>query len=152
MNQLPQVTPSEMIRLNTTIPPSANPNRLGVVGGDNAGFPNGRRLADDVVDIELRAIACSYGVLGTVGPCDSATYNQFPNNALTDGLNTNDKPFLTTFPYVAEPFQGYEAMPPTGVSDAVKGGLAGLLLGAGAFVFYRSRKSRARKGSDQAAA
>ena len=49
--------PSEMIRLNMAVPPSSNPNRLGLLGGDTAGFPNGRRPADDVVDIELRALA-----------------------------------------------------------------------------------------------
>ncbi|MEO8286496.1 MAG: DUF4331 domain-containing protein [Chloroflexota bacterium] len=147
LNQLPTVTPSEMIRLNTTIPPSANPNRLGVVAGDNAGFPNGRRLADDVVEVELRAIACSYGVVGTVGPCDSATYNQFPNNALTDGVDANDKPFLSAFPYVAEPWQGYEAVPPTSAPDAVKTAAASLLLGAGTLIIYRSRRSRARKAT-----
>jgi hypothetical protein len=46
-----------MLRLNVAIPPTPNPNPLGVLGGDVAGFPNGRRLVDDVVDIELRAVA-----------------------------------------------------------------------------------------------
>ena len=46
-----------MLRLNTTIKPSHKPNILGVLGGDLAGFPNGRRIVDDVVTIELRAIA-----------------------------------------------------------------------------------------------
>ncbi len=151
VNQLPTVTPSEMIRLNTTIAPSSNPNRLGVTGGDNAGFPNGRRLADDVVDIELRALECSYGVVGTVGPCDAATYNKAPNNALTDGLDTNDKPFLATFPYEAAPFQGYEAMPPT-TSGAQKAalGLAGTTATAGLVLgfLYWKRKSSSRKQSD----
>lgn len=146
VNQLPIVTPSEMIRLNTTIPPSANPNRLGVIAGDNAGFPNGRRLADDVPDIELRALECAYGVVGTVGPCDSATYNQFPNNALTDGVDTNDKAFLSSFPYVASPFQGYEQKPPVDMQPAIKAGLASLLLGTGLFFFYRVRKVSRRKG------
>src|SRR6185369_15969567 len=49
--------PHEMLRLNVAIPPSANPNRLGLLGGDVAGFPNGRRVFDDVTDIALRAVA-----------------------------------------------------------------------------------------------
>ncbi|MEO5951701.1 MAG: DUF4331 domain-containing protein, partial [Chloroflexia bacterium] len=140
LNQLPIVTPSEMLRLNTTIAPSADPSRLGVLTGDFAGFPNGRRLADDVTDIELRALACAYGAVGTVGPCDSATYNVSPNKDLTDGLDTNEVPFLSTFPYVASPHQGYEAMPPLDASDAVKGGAAALVLGAGLFVIYLRRR------------
>lgn len=148
VNQLPQVTPSEMIRLNTTIAPTTNPNRLGVVGGDNAGFPNGRRLGDDVVDIELRALECSYGVVGTVGPCDAAKYNKAPNNALTDGVNNNDKDFLTSFPYAAVPHQGYEAMPTSGPSKAAMGiigtsATAGLVL---MFLYWR-RKSVTRKST-----
>src|SRR4030095_9268402 len=62
-------TKSDFIRLNTSIPPSGpagTGNRLGLLAGDFAGFPNGRRLEDDVVDIELRAFACGYG--STVGP------------------------------------------------------------------------------------
>lgn len=151
LNQLPVVTPSEMIRLNTAIAPSANPSRLGVLEGDFAGFPNGRRLADDVVDIELRALACAYGAVGTVGPCDSATYNQFPNNALTDGLDANELPFLSTFPYVAYPYQGYEAQPPVDNSDgAIKTGAAALMLGAGLFIFYvRRRRATAPTTTDQ---
>jgi hypothetical protein len=144
LNQLPRVNASEMIRLNTSIPPSAEPSRLGVLEGDFAGFPNGRRLADDIVDIELRALACAYGAVGTVGPCDSATFNQFPNNALTDGLDANELPFLSTFPYVAYPHQGYEAQPPIqSVTDAVKGGAAALLLGAGLFIVYLRRRRHA---------
>src|SRR6185503_10454168 len=50
LNQPRNVRPSEMLRLNVAIPPSANPNPLGVLGNDLAGFPNGRRLTDDVVD------------------------------------------------------------------------------------------------------
>src|SRR5690242_9853675 len=82
-----------MLRLNMSIAPSASPNRLGVLAGDQAGFPNGRRLADDVVDIELRVVA---GVL--VNGFDVA-----PNNQLGDGIDANDMPFLPYFPYVALP-------------------------------------------------
>ena len=45
-----------MLRLNTSIAPTASPKRLGVLGGDNAGFPNGRRLGDDVIDIALQVV------------------------------------------------------------------------------------------------
>ncbi|MFP5299538.1 MAG: DUF4331 family protein, partial [Actinomycetota bacterium] len=57
LNQPPNVRPSEMMRLNTNIAPTApagQGNKMGVLGGDNAGFPNGRRVEDDVTDIELR--------------------------------------------------------------------------------------------------
>lgn len=50
LNQPPNVRPAEELRLNTSIKPAAHPKRLGVLDGDNAGFPNGRRLTDDVVD------------------------------------------------------------------------------------------------------
>jgi hypothetical protein len=49
--------PADFLRLNMAIPPAASPNPLGLVGGDLAGFPNGRRVTDDVVTIELRAVA-----------------------------------------------------------------------------------------------
>ena len=62
-----------------------------MLAGDNAGFPNGRRLADDVVDIELRVVG---GFLKG---------NKLP---LGDGVDQNDKPFLTSFPYVAPPTPG----------------------------------------------
>ncbi|MDI6105472.1 DUF4331 domain-containing protein [Actinoplanes sp. NEAU-A12] len=84
--------PSEQLRLNMSIPPSAAPHRLGVLGGDNAGFPNGRRLADDVTDVTLRV---AEGVL-------------LPNHppavdGLGDAVNTNTIPFRGAFPYVALP-------------------------------------------------
>jgi hypothetical protein len=69
-------------------------NRLGLLGGDAAGFPNGRRLMDDVVDIALRVAAG--GVLA--GP----NFNKFPNNRLGDGVNVNDAAFRTDFPYIAD--------------------------------------------------
>ena len=96
-------TPSEQLRLNVAIAPTAGVcagNRLGVIGGDNAGFPNGRRLEDDVTDIELRAVAGGY----TLTP----SFNVAPNNALGDGVNANDRPCLTAFPYMGTPHQGYD--------------------------------------------
>lgn len=96
---------ADLLRLNTSIKPSASPKRLGVLDGDFAGFPNGRRLSDDVVDIELRAFAQGYGPVlhGALGLPDLS-----PNDLLGDGVDTNDVPFLSTFPYVGTPHQGYE--------------------------------------------
>jgi hypothetical protein len=90
---------ADELRLNLSIPPTAHPNRMGVLGGDNAGFPNGRRLGDDVVDIEEQAVAGF--LLGKKIP-------------LGDGVNGNDKPFLAHFPYVASPWQGYANTKATG--------------------------------------
>jgi hypothetical protein len=91
--------PAEMIRLNTAILPEdgdlSNDNRLGVIGGDTQGFPNGRRLGDDTVDIALRVVAGELVNGGEATP------------DLTDGILTNDVPFLNEFPYVAHPHSGY---------------------------------------------
>lgn len=84
--------PSEELRLNMSIAPTAQPNRLGVIGGDLQGFPNGRRLTDDVVDIALQVME---GAAQT-GQLVSAL-------AAGDGVNANDVPFSSTFPYVALP-------------------------------------------------
>ena len=99
---------ADLLRLNVEIPASAPVgagNPFGTMAGDIAGFPNGRRLEDDVTDIELRAIACGYGAVlqSLLGVC-----NQSPNNLIGDGVDANDKPFSTTFPYVATPHQGYD--------------------------------------------
>ncbi|MFN8677012.1 MAG: DUF4331 domain-containing protein [Thermomicrobiales bacterium] len=101
LNQPANVKPSEMLRLNVAIPPSAEENPLGVIGGDNAGFPNGRRLGDEVVDIELRVAA---------GFLLGEEFQQGVNGQLGDGVPTNDVPFMTAFPYVAAPHQGFEHM------------------------------------------
>lgn len=103
LNQPQDVVPSEQLRLNVGIAPAScgTPNRLGAIGGDNCGFPNGRRLADDVTDIALRAVSCGYGF--ALGPCPAS----FPNVIQGDGVDTNDKPFLGSFPYVAAPHSGY---------------------------------------------
>jgi hypothetical protein len=97
-------TKADLLRLNTAIAPSATPNRFGVLAGDLAGFPNGRRLADDVTDIELRAVTCGYGSIlqSLLGLC-----NFSPNNVLGDGVDVNENAFLPNFPYVAAPNQGY---------------------------------------------
>jgi hypothetical protein len=101
VNQPKGVKPAEMIRLNTSIAPTplAQQDRLGLLAGQNDAFPNGRRLVDDVYDIELRALAG--------GTPFTPDFNRAPNNALTDGVNANDVPFLGSFPYLASPHQGY---------------------------------------------
>jgi hypothetical protein len=87
-------TLADELRLNLSIPPTpaGQENRLGVIGGDNAGYPNGRRLGDDVIDIDERVVG---GVL--IG-------HSLP---LGDGVDGNDVPYLPAFPYVAAPFSGY---------------------------------------------
>jgi hypothetical protein len=87
--------PSEQLRLNMSVPPTASPNRMGVLGGDLAGFPNGRRLGDDVVDATLQV---AEGVL-LPGHDRGA-------DGLGDGVNANDHAFRGTFPYVALPNSG----------------------------------------------
>ena len=103
LNMPANVKPAEMLRLNMAIKPSANPNRLGFVAGDNAGFPNGRRLADDVTDVALKAVA------GAAYPLLHPDYTPDPlAGRLGDGVDMNDKPFMSTFPYVASPWAGTE--------------------------------------------
>jgi len=100
--------PAEYLRLNTAVPATAqgSENRIGFLAGDFAGYPNGRRVGDDVVDITLRAAA---GILLPGNACNNGTANcnQSPNNILGDGVNQNDRPFRLTFPYLASPADGY---------------------------------------------
>ncbi|MBC7767045.1 DUF4331 family protein [Arenimonas sp.] len=100
------VVPSEQLRLNLAIPVTANPNKLGVLAGDNQGFPNGRRLADDVTDIEIRAVAGAAYPLFHPNFVPDATGVQ-----LGDGVDANDVAFRTSFPYLALPHQGYASVP-----------------------------------------
>jgi hypothetical protein len=85
-------TPSEQLRLNLSVPVAGQPNRLGVLGGDLQGFPNGRRLTDDVVDIELQALV---GAAQTGKLVDAL--------AAGDGVDANNTGFGDRFPYVALP-------------------------------------------------
>jgi hypothetical protein len=95
LNQPKNVVPGEELRLNLTPFAGQAQNRLGVIGGDNNGFPNGRRLTDDVLDAALQVVE---GEL--VGA---------PND-LGDGVDANDLPFSTTFPYVALPHSGSDSV------------------------------------------
>jgi hypothetical protein len=84
---------ADMLRLNTGVAatPAVSQNRLGLLGSDPSGYPNGRRPGDDVTDIALRVVA------GVLNP----SFNIFPNNRLGDGVNVNDAPLRATFPYLA---------------------------------------------------
>lgn len=100
------VTPSEQLRINLAIAPTTNPNSLGVVAGDNQGYPNGRRLADDVTDISIKAVA---------GAAYSLFHSGFTPDPLAsklgDGVDTNDANFRSSFPYMALPWSGFESDP-----------------------------------------
>ncbi len=103
LNQIPGGQPSEQLRLNLSIAPCeqgscAEYSEFGVIGGDNAGFPNGRRLADDIIDIALRVV-------------EGALVGQ--DTMLSDGVQVNDAPFRDSFPYVGLPFSGSDTDPHT---------------------------------------
>jgi len=89
---------ADLLRLNTGVPPTpyASASRLGLLGGDPAGFPNGRRVFDDVTDVALRLVVG--GVLAAPFP----GYNPAINARLGDGVNVNDAPYRTSFPYLGD--------------------------------------------------
>ena len=156
--------PAEELRLNTSIPVSGSPSRLGVLAKDLQGFPNGRRLNDDVVDIELQALEGA-----------AQTGKLVPALASGDGVNTPAKAPGATFPYLALPnaesvnlgganAAGGSTMPSGGVATGAGGsarpvsdtspavpaaaGLLGVvLLGAGAYGIRRSRATTHSKVS-----
>ncbi|HET6855922.1 MAG TPA: DUF4331 domain-containing protein [Streptomyces sp.] len=116
LNEQATTRPHEALRLNTSIKPTADPKRLGVLDGDNAGYPNGRRLADDSLDISLQAVR---GELAG------------QKNDLGDAVDVNDKKFDDKFPYVAAPHSGSRG--PVAGSPRTSGGEpgAGALTGQG---------------------
>ncbi|MEU6094588.1 DUF4331 domain-containing protein [Streptomyces sp. NPDC047079] len=153
LNQPPNVRPAEELRLNTSIKPAASPKRLGVLDGDNAGFPNGRRLTDDVIDEALQVVE---GEL--VGS----------KNDLGDAVDANDQKFGHSFPYLAQPTSGSrgplakgtgnnvrnqlgDGLVPTGssgpdttlIATSAAAGVAGVLLVGTALTWWR-RRSRYR--------
>jgi hypothetical protein len=102
LTRRPNEAIADELRINlaiapTPIAPVDMTNRMGVLGGDNAGFPNGRRPWDDVVDIEIQVLA------GVLVPA----FNVAPNNQLGDGVDGPEKPFLAAFPYLRSPSSGY---------------------------------------------
>ena len=156
LNQPPNVRPAEELRLNTSIEPTAKPKRLGVLDGDNAGFPNGRRLTDDVIDASLQVVE---GEL--VGS----------KNDLGDAVDKNDKKFKKAFPYLALPTAGSrgalakgtsggndvrnqlgDALQPAGsgtsedttlIAASAGAGAAGILLIGGGLMWWRRMRGRA---------
>jgi hypothetical protein len=100
LTRRPNEVVADELRLNVAVypTPKANASRLGLLAGDIGGFPNGRRLGDDIVDIELRVLA---GVL-------VSGFDVSPNNALGDGVDGPDVPYLTGFPYAARPYSGFD--------------------------------------------
>ncbi len=96
-------TLADQLRLNLAIPPASSPNPIGLVAGDPAGFPNGRRVFDDVVLIELRAVA------GLTIPLVDPTFK--PDGAvtlITDGTAPDSNRYLSLFPYLGVPLDGYD--------------------------------------------
>ncbi|KUN20795.1 hypothetical protein AQJ23_34195 [Streptomyces antibioticus] len=156
LNQPPHVRAAEELRLNTSIKPTDSPKRLGVLDGDNAGFPNGRRLTDDVIDASLQVVE---GEL--VGS----------KNDLGDAVDKNDKDFEKSFPYVALPTEGSrgplakgtsggndvrnqlgDALQPAGaagsddttlIAASAGAGAAGILLIGGGLMWWRRMRTRA---------
>ena len=143
--------PAEMLRLNLAVPVTGTPNRLGVIGGDLQGYPNGRRLADDALDISLQAVegAAVSGVVKAL--------------AAGDRVDANDRAFGTSFPYLALPntaavntaVSQNGAVPVTGGSTNRPGpglspnllpagvvGAAAVFLATGLFLTARQRRLR----------
>ena len=100
-------TQADLLRLNVAIPPAADPNVNGILGGDLAGFPNGRRVFDDIVTVELRAVA------GLTIPLVDNTFT--PDGAaglINDGTQVlGDVSYLDVFPYLDHPVSGYDVLP-----------------------------------------
>ena len=141
------VKPAEMLRLNVAVPPTGKPDRMGVLGGDIQGYPNGRRLNDDVVDISLQALA------GAAYPLFHPDFTPDPlASKLGDGVDGPAAPPMATFPYVALPYQGFTysagestapgasatGAPPSGIAELGKSS-SGSLTGnpGGAFAAYQ---------------
>ncbi len=101
---------ADLLRLNLAVPPAAAPSNLGLLGGDIAGFPNGRRPDDDVVTIELRAIAGA-----TLPFVDPSFTPDGAASAVTDGTTNTNTAVTAHFPYLGAPAGGYQSMPGTAV-------------------------------------
>jgi hypothetical protein len=96
--------PADMLRLNVAVPPStSNPNALGVVGGDLAGYPNGRRVFDDVVSIELKAVAGA-----TIPLVDPSFTPDAAVGAVSSYLTPGADRYQAAFPYLGTPHDGFD--------------------------------------------
>jgi hypothetical protein len=99
--------PADLLRLNVAVPPATKPSILGILGGDLAGFPNGRRVRDDVTTIELRAIAgATYPLVNPAYTPDAAA--GVVTDGLTDSQAGSHVSYLDTFPFLGTPFSGFE--------------------------------------------
>ena len=102
-------TPADLLRLNMAVPPAKNPNILGILGGDLAGFPNGRRVFDDIVTVEIRAVA------GATIPLVDPSFKPDGAAALVTDFNPPQIPkgvvYDNEFPYLGVPFDGYHSEP-----------------------------------------
>lgn len=101
-------TQADLLRLNLAIHPATHPNPLGLVAGDAAGFPNGRRVFDDVVTVELRAIA---GL--TIPLVDHSFTTDGAASLIKDGTSNTNSAYLGHFPYLGTPAGGYQSKPGT---------------------------------------
>lgn len=104
------MTPADMLRLNMAIPLSQNPSPFGLLAGDPGGYPNGRRVLDDVISIALRAVAgATYALVNPSFTPDAAVMQ------LTGGVSSSDNPVqpTMTFPYLADPLGGFQEIPPS---------------------------------------
>ncbi len=133
---LRRIVPAEELRLNMAVPPASNPNRYGVLAGDLAGFPNGRRLTDDVIDISLQAVEGA-----------AQTGQLIPALADGDKVNANEVPFGTSFPYLALPHTKSVNSGPSGMamskekSAASLGGVGAALLAAAGWRMRRRNRA-----------
>jgi hypothetical protein len=132
---------ADMLRLNYNVAPADSPDSLGIFAGDVAGFPNGRRVGDDVVDIEARV--ATGAVLHLLDAVDCAA-----SLDVSDNVQTNDVPYLSHFPYLGTPHQGYDHQHTHGTSVVMttsmgigSGLLAGGLLLGSVFAIRRRRSS-----------
>ena len=102
--------PVDTIKLNLGTPPAANPNPLGALGGDLAGYPNGRRLTDDVVDIAIQVVAGELADPKVLGADACKAPAKCPNPTdLGDAVPANDKAFSSTFPYLVKTDSGFDS-------------------------------------------
>jgi Domain of unknown function (DUF4331) len=107
----PKPVKADLLRVNLAVPPTpfADQKRIGLLAGDADGFPNGRRLVDDTVDIAERAVggvlAAAFGLPAPNGG------NAALVPLLGDGVNANDRPFLPSFPYLSTPVSGFDSVP-----------------------------------------
>jgi hypothetical protein len=101
--------PVDTLKVNLGTPVTDSPKRLGALAGDLQGYPNGRRLTDDVTDIDLRVVAGALADPAKLGAACNAPA-KCPNPIpLGDGVDQNDKPFLAQFPYLAAPDSGFDS-------------------------------------------